>query len=173
MFRAIVLYLKVECSGSCLAIIQSGSPKLRPPHNACIRRQQYDAPENYSVIRKYREIMVADEANQAAYGYQCAEECSDETDGEHADVIEFQNRAVFVDVVKRCSEHDGNRQEEGKLRGGFARQAEQQAADDGRAGPRGARNQRQALCAADFQCMFPVHVIDLLDFDFMIAPLRP
>lgn len=44
------------------------SPKLRPPYNARIRRQQYDAPENYPVTGEHRKIMIADKADQAAHG---------------------------------------------------------------------------------------------------------
>ena len=109
-------------------------PNSDHPTTPRIRRQQNNATENNPVPRKYREIMIADKTYQATHGDKCAEERG----------------------YKADREHDEDCQEEGKLGGGFARQAEKQAADNGRAGTRGTRNQYQALRAADFQRMFIV-----------------
>ena len=101
------------------------------------------------------------------------DERGDEADGEHREVSRHEQVAVLVARVHRRADHGRHGQEERELGGGLARQAEQQAADDRRAGARGARNHRQALGEADFQGVFPGDVIDGFGMHFMLTLFGP
>ena len=63
---------------------------------------------------------------------------------QHSDTEDHQlggckRKAELENLEQACAEHDRNGQKEGKLRSHGTRHAEQQCADDGRAGTRGAR----------------------------------
>ncbi len=117
--------------------------------------------------------MVADELQQGTHRQHGEDERGDEADGEHRQVLGAEQVAVHVSGIDRRADHGRHRQEERELGGRLARKAEQQAADDGRAGPRGAGDHRQALGTADLQGVLPGHVVDVFGADHMLPALGP
>ncbi|MNH02815.1 hypothetical protein D3C79_620610 [compost metagenome] len=117
--------------------------------------------------------MVGDELEQATYRDHGENERHHEADGKYREVVGLEQLAVFVARVHGGTDHGRHGQEERELGGRLARQAEQQAADDGGAGTRGTRHQRQALGAANLQGIAPAHVVDLVNADHMLAALGP
>ncbi|MNC24459.1 hypothetical protein D3C75_725140 [compost metagenome] len=107
--------------------------------------------------------MVGDELEQRTHGDHGEDERGHEADGEHRQVAGLEQLTVLVTRIHCCADHGRHRQKERELGGRLARQAEQQAADDGGPGTRRARDHCQALDEADLQGMAPAHVIDVVD----------
>ncbi len=80
---------------------------------------------------------------------------------------------LLVELVDGRHAQGRNGQEEGELGGRLARQAEQQATDDGRAGAGGSGNQGESLGDAELEGIGTAHFVDRLDANLVLAPLRP
>jgi DNA-binding transcriptional regulator YhcF (GntR family) len=92
-----------------------------------------------------------DVAQQPAHAQPGAHERKHQADREHRQVGHRQQRALLVEAVGARADQRGHGQEEGEVGRGLARQAQQHAADDGRAAAAGAGDHRQALHQADLE----------------------
>ena len=104
-------------------------------------RQHGDTKDN-TIPAEHLEIVFLDEAHQETDDEQRGHERGDCTDAEDHQLSGCKRKAELENLEQACAEHDRNGQKEGKLRSHGTRHAEQQCADDGRAGARGAREYR-------------------------------
>jgi hypothetical protein len=111
-----------------------------------------------------------DVAQQPAHAQPRGNEREHETHHEHRHVATAEAVALLPEAVHAGADQRRDRQVERKIRGGLARQAEQHAADDGRAAAARARNQRQALRQADLERIRPMHLLDRLDAHDRVVP---
>ena len=117
--------------------------------------------------------MIADEFEQRTHGDHGEDERGDKAHGKDRQIRRLEQITVLVARVESCRDHGRHGQEKGKLGRGLARQAEQQASDNGSAGARGAGDQRQALAAPHLQRMLPTHGIDRVGGDRVHPALGP
>ncbi len=146
---------------------------VRPVDDARPGGAEYDQSEDDAVPGEDREVVAGDVAQQPAYAQEGGNEGGDEADGPHADVVEGQQMALFVQLVRRGGKERRDSEEEREFGGGLSRQSEQQATDDGGARTRGAGDQRAGLCQTQFQGIERAHVVDAFDADLVHTLLRP
>ena len=101
-------------------------------------RQHGDTEDN-TIPAEHLEIVLLDKAHQETDDEQRGHERGDCTDTEDHQLGGCKRKAELENLEQACAEHDRNGQKERKLCSHSARHAEQQRADDGRAGTRSAR----------------------------------
>ncbi len=98
--------------------------------------RQYGDTKNNTIPAEHLEIVFLDEAHQETDDEQRGHERGDCADAEDHQLGGCKRKAELENLEQACTEHDRNGQKERKLRSHSARYAEQQCADDGRAGTR-------------------------------------
>ena len=112
--------------------------------------RQYGDTEDNTIPAEHLEIVLLDKAHQETDDEQRGHERGDCADAEDHQLGGCKRKAELENLEQTCTEHDRNGQKERKLRSHGARHAEQQCADDGRAGARGTReHSRDQLEHAD------------------------
>jgi hypothetical protein len=114
-----------------------------------------------------------DEAQQPAHAEEGGDEGGGAADGPQAEVVGHQQVAFLPGLVGAGGHQRRHGEEEGELGGRLAREAEQQAADDGGAGARGAGDQRAGLGQAELERVHRGQLIDTFDPDHVLAPFGP
>ena len=107
--------------------------------------------------------MTADEAHEPLDGDERNHKGHNAAHAQDGDLVGAERAALdeVLDQLERTrAKHNGNSQEERKLRRHRARAAQKQAADDGRTGARRTRHQRKHLEAADTQRSLPAEVLE-------------
>ncbi len=157
------------------------SASLRTSQSHCTRPaiggNEDDGAERDPVPRERHEIVVAHVADQPAHAEERGDERRREADAEGRQVGGREQVPVLQHLVAGGREQRRNGEKERELGGRRARQPEQHAADDRRAGARGARDEGQRLRQPDLQRVRPAHVVDAVDphgvRPRLLPPFRP
>lgn len=152
---------------SCRPGRRAASTKLEAEHRLQDKevREHYDAQDD-AVDAEALEVVTAHETHKPLDGDKRNHKGHDAAHAQDGDLVGAESTALnkVLDQLERArAKHDGNGQEERELRRHRACAAKQQAADDGGAGARCARNQRKHLEATDTQRGLPAQVLERSD----------
>ena len=149
---------------SCRSGRRAASTKLQAEHRLQNEEvcEHYDAQDD-AVDSEALEVVTADEAHEPLDGDERNHKGHNAAHAQDGDLVGAERAALdeVLDQLERTrAKHNGNSQEERKLRRHRARAAQKQAADDGRTGARRTRHQRKHLEAADTQRSLPAEVLE-------------